>query len=345
MTTFYFVGGEDECHYQVGGGTITTTATNYRSTSVPPLQPFARCALALPTSGKPEIYWASLLAYTGTPSTFWWSGRFVSNAISSIGGTNATLVKFVDALGFVRLRLRVSAAAAPPTIIAEKVNTAGSATALTNTLAPWGIVSSGSGLSDKVDIFWDNQASGTLNVYLNGVRVIAFTGDTTTETTAITGHQISNCWGLSSMSWSEIICSDTDTRSMSLQTLQPVANGNTHNFDTGSPAAANVNETTLNDTTLDGSTTAGQIDQYTIPALVSGTYTIMDVIMSARFQIGTSGPTKVDLGVRSTSTDYWSSDFTGGVFWQCIQYHWLTDPATSVTWQALPSNIGLKSVT
>ncbi len=132
---------------------------------------------------------------------------------------------------------------------------------------------------------------------------------------------------------------------MSLQSLAPVANGNTHNFDTGTPAAANVNEITLSDGTVDGSTTAAQIDQYTIPALATGSFSILAVGVSARMQKGTSGPTKMDLGVRSTS-DYWSADQVLTVTWAAYQNWWTTDPNTaSSPWAALPSNIGLQSVT
>ena len=124
----------------------------------------------------------------------------------------------------------------------------------------------------------------------------------------------------------------------------PTAHGNTHNFDTGSPAASNVNETSLNDATLDGSASAGQIDQYTIPSIAAGTFTITAVGVSARCQKGASGPTKMDLGVRSGGSDYWSSDQALTTTWAGYQNWWVTDPNTAATWAALPSNIGLKSV-
>jgi hypothetical protein len=112
-----------------------------------------------------------------------------------------------------------------------------------------------------------------------------------------------------------------------LQTLAPVANGNTHNFDTGTPGRSKVNENTLNDTTLDGSTTAGQIDQYTIPVPSHpGTFAIVAVGVSARMQKGTSGPSKMDLGVRSGGTDYWSTDISLGASWATSQNWWTTDP-------------------
>jgi hypothetical protein len=138
--------------------------------------------------------------------------------------------------------------------------------------------------------------------------------------------------------------SDSDTRSLGLQTFQPVANGNTHSFDTGSPAASNVNEVTLDDTTYDGSSTAGQIDQYTIPSLASG-YGVVAFGVSARAAKGASGPTKIDLGVRVGGSDYWSSDQSLGVSLLNYQIWWSTNPNTTVPWVGVPDNIGLQSVT
>lgn len=339
--TFAFAGGEDECHYQQGGGSVTTTTTQFR---VSPVQ-FADCALVVPAGGSASAFWANSIAYEGTPALFWWTGRLVSAGTFGIGVVNSTLLKFVDALGFVRLRLRCTITS-PLTIIAEKVNTAGTATALTNILAPWNFVTSGAGISDQLVVFWDNQASGTLHVYFNNVLVLSFSGDTTTEATAINGHQLGNVYPSSTMAWSEIIASpDTDLRSYDLKTLRPVANGTTHNWDTGTPAPGNVNETTRNDTTLDGSTTAGQIDGYTIPVMPTGTYSIIAIVINAIMQKGPSGPSKADLGVLSGGTDYWSSDFVLTTAWATYSNVWTVDPNTSSNWAALPTNIEARSVT
>ena len=132
---------------------------------------------------------------------------------------------------------------------------------------------------------------------------------------------------------------------MFLQTLAPVANGNTHNFDTGTPLASNVNEVVLSQATLDGSTTAGQIDQYTIPALVAGSYSIVDVSITAQLIKGASGPSKMDLGVRSGAVDTWGADKSLFNYWESFQSNWALDPATTLAWAALPTNIGIKSVT
>jgi len=225
---------------------------------------------------------------------------------------------------------------------AFKVSNAGVATQLgSNFSLPFSTSS-----VDKLDFYIDYQAAGTFTVYLNGIQVFTYSGDVTTDgTTTLTGLRLASLGHSRNFNWSEVMLTDFDTRSWNLQTLAPVANGNTHNFDTGSPAASNVNEITLSDATLDGSTSAGQIDQYTLPAIASGTYSIVSIGVSARLQKGSSGPSKMDLGVRSGGSDYWSSDQTLTTAWTDYQNWWMTDPNTSATWAALPTNIGLKSVT
>jgi hypothetical protein len=205
---------------------------------------------------------------------------------------------------------------------------------------------------------WDFQVvgavAGTFNIYItqNGasvLQVFSFSGDTTTDGAGqlIAYHAYgSGLTGQIAFSWSEGIAASTDTRQYGLVTLVPTANGNTHTFDTGSPAAANINEVILNDATLDGSSVAGQIDQYTIGTLPAGAWSILDIAVSARMLTG-SGPAHMDIGVRSGSTlaDYWSPDIALTAVFTIYQYDWPTDPSTSAGWLALPVNIGLRSVT
>lgn len=329
MTTIYFAGGEDCDHFSGGSGSaISTTSGAFRSS-------YARCGLQAISSSNG--YWQNSLSYVGTPTAFWFSARLA--AANNASGTY--LLKFGDTSNFTRLQIVTSSG----NLIVQKVNTAGTATTLTNTLSAWnGGFSGNTAGTDKLDIHWVNDASGSIDIWLNGNKVFNYSGDTTTETMAIAWHRLSNCGNAVVCVWSEILVVDVDARSFSLQTLAPVSNGNTHNFDTGTPAAANVNETTLSDSTLDGSSSAGQIDQYTIPSLVSGSFSVVAIGVSARMQKGSSGPTKMDLGVRSGSTDYWSSDQVLTTTWAAYQNWWTTDPNTSAAWTALPSNIGLESV-
>jgi hypothetical protein len=293
------------------------------------------------TIAFPNPFWQGCqidLDYTGTGNAF---------------NTQFLFMGWVDAGGVQRLWLRNANLQPTGGLIQMqlcKTNAAGTTTQLGSNFGLQ--YNNNSHVTSKLDFNINYGASGTVTIYQNGVSMFTFSGDTTTDSvTSLSGCYI-KCGcpvqaGLTLnaiLSWSEFIVADVDTRSMSLQTLQPVANGNTHNFDTGTPAAANVNETTLNDATLDGSSSAGQIDQYTIGSLVSGA-TIIAVGISARMAKGSSGPSKMDLGFRISGADYWSSDISLNLAWTCQQNWWLTDPSTSASWAALPTNIGLKSVT
>ncbi len=330
MATIYFGGGEDCDFYQVGGGTVTTNTFYYRTT-------YARCALLC--TALTTCYWQNWLPFN--ISTFWTSARWGYSGANATG-TAFNLISWVDSSNLERIRIITTNTINQFRV--EKVDASGTATQLGSSFLL--VPSNLSGSPDKLDVYMVYNSVGTFTVYLNGIQYFTYSGDVTTNSvTALANIRFGNGSGTGNSAWAEVILADTDTRSWNLQTLPPVANGNTHNFDTGSPAASNVNEIVLNDSTLDGSTTSGQIDQYTIPAIAGGTYTIISIGVSARMQKGASGPSKMDLGVRSGGSDFWSSDQVLTVAWTDYQNWWATDPNTSATWGGLPTNIGLKSVT
>jgi hypothetical protein len=329
MTIIYWAGGEDSDLYQVGGAIVSTNSAGFRSG-------YARCGLLV--NGAASAQWIPYVPFSSTTSSFWSTMRVYTGTQGTSNGSK--YFSWLDSSGIERLRL--VGTGTNSTYRIEKVDSTPTATQLGSNFT---MVTSNGAILDKLDVYINYNTSGQITVYLNGIQQFTYSGDVTTNSVTALG-QINFGYQLAASSWlSEMIVSDTDTRSMSLQTLAPVANGNTHNFDTGSPAAANVNEIVLNDATLDGSTTAGQIDEYTIPALVSGTFSIIAVGISARMQKGATGPSKMDLVVRSGSTDYLSSDQVLTTTWTGYQNWWVTDPNTSASWTGLPVNIGLKSVT
>ena len=290
MATIYWVGGEDSEFTPFGSALITTTAGRFRST-------YARCALFGPSQTPNASWWRNTLPFTAT--NFWFSSRqLLTTSAANANSTNSLLVRFLDVSAITRIRLRCSNTTYPWTFIVEKLDSAGAATQLGSSFQlPISVVS-----PDKVDIHINYAVAGSIDIYYNIVSLYSYTGDVTTNgVTSLSYVEMFPCVVPSTtlgLCFSEIIVADTDTRSWNLQTLPPVANGNTHDFDVGTPAASNVNEITLSDATLDGSTTNGFIDQYTIPAIAAGTYTITAIVVSARLQKGASGPAKMDLGVR-----------------------------------------------
>lgn len=344
--TIYFAGGEDSEFTAFGPAAVSTTASSFRSS-------FARCCLGLNASVTPG-WWQSNVAIPTIPNPCWLGMQHDLDLTTNAAGSSSVQPHwgFIDNTGVYRLWFGATGGGASGgayPLKCMKTNLAGTSTQLgSNFNIPY---TTSTHQTFKLDTFVNYGASGAVQVYVNGVQVFSFSGDTTTDSlTNMNGMFIrlgSSCnQNLNGpIGWSECILADADTRSLSLQTLAPVANGNTHSFDTGSPAASNVNETTLNDSTLDGSSVAGQIDEYTIPSIASGSYGIIAVGVSARMAKGSSGPSKMDLALRSGTTDYLSSDQVLSLAWQNYQNWWMTDPNTSAAWTALPVNIGLKSVT
>jgi hypothetical protein len=343
-----FRGGEDSEFLASGAASVVTTGGWFRAG-------YARAALYIQASGN---YWIGQLdgsANLFALSVFWFGARHLTHW-STFGNTfGGLMLEFTDSSGITRIRIRNTAGGgATPTgpYQLEKLNSVGVATALGATFSPvWNFealysifVSVNYAVAGQIDV-WGAASDGTSAVLLR-----SYAGDVTTDgVTQLAGLKLgcSITPGIANQAgtaWSEIIVTDSDARSMSLATVAPVANGNTHNFDTGAPAAANVNETTLSVTTFDGSTTAGQLDQYTIGALPAGSWTILDFAVSAVMRKGFSGPANADLNVRSGGADYLTADIPlTTIFALGYQRSWATDPATGVTWAALPTNIGVRS--
>lgn len=342
MTTIYWAGGEDSDFASVVNSTMdNSNGSTYRSS-------FARGAVKCPTgsSGTPGLF-----AFTPnviTTASFWFHGQvFIDDANPN---QPLWLLNLRDSGGTARIILRNDASHAGLLQIC-KVNASGTVTVLASTPAGVFPVS----LLTPVDLFVNYAVSGQATLYVNQVQQATFSGDVTTDSvTQLASVQLGTTFSGGTAWWSEMILADSDTRTYSLFTMIPQANGNTHNFDTGSPSApvaSQVNEFVLDDTTWDGSTTAGQIDEYTLNAVPAGTFAVRAVGVSARMVKGTTGPSKADLAVRTGGSDFFSSDQSLTLGLANYQNWWVTNPNTSAAWTtsqigaAAGFNIGVKSVT
>jgi hypothetical protein len=284
-------------------------------------------------------------------STFWVGFR-TCNSFAAGNVTNAIPLALLDSSRITRIRLRFTSGGNPNNMVVEKVTAAGVATTLiTITGLVWDIPSTGFEAT-KMDLFVNYAVAGSISIYYKGILLGSFTGDVTTDSvTSLAAVRFGNTGSGNSYFVSECMVLNVDTRACSLNAFLPVANGNTHNFDTGSPAAANVNETPFNDSTVDGSTTANQIDQYTNAAVATGSFSVLAFGVVARALKGVSGPTKIDLNVRTGGSDFFSADMPLTTFWQTYSNWWSQNPNTSADWttaqigNASGFNIGVKSIT
>jgi hypothetical protein len=180
-------------------------------------------------------------------------------------------------------------------------------------------------------------ASSTVNLYINNVLVITYSGSTT-----ITGIASLDCVSLMSFGGnfvvSEFIVGTADTRSMSLLTMAPNAAGDTNNWTTGT--YANINPVTINDASVIAVNTTGQDFQANLIDLPSGNFGNVQAVKAiARAEV-TAGavPTALKIGVKTNSTvnvDSGRALTTGFLPYERLM---LTNPVTSAAWLASEMN-------
>lgn len=340
MSIIYFAGNEDIDFYF--SGNISVSGANFRPG-------FSRCSIDV-AGGTVFDYVTNKKPFSVSSNPFWASARL--GQTSPGGLTNTEQFKLADINRVTRIRMRLTNNTnAPQTFAVEKVTAANVATTLFTGSFVYDTVATG---TEASQFSWHVQyaVAGFCELYYKGILLGTFTGDVTTDSITDLAYIVlgNNANGPRNF-WSEVMVTDFDNRTCSLQTFAPVANGNTHNFDTGTPAAANVNEQILNVSTLDGSTTAGQIDEYTTAAVAAGTFDVMAYGVSVYASKGTSGPSKMDLAVRTGGSDFFSSDQALSTFYDVYPNWWTTNPNTSAAWltnqigSTSGFNIGIKSVT
>lgn len=336
--TAKWVGADDAEYVSIGGGSIVTTSGTFRAS-------YADCAMQATTIGNGH---QSFKPYAETD--FWFSARICTEFYQ--GNTaGAVLFEFLSADLLPRIGIVPDTSGGSTNWKVVTVDHLGTAVQIGNAFY-WSITRA-NGKGDKVDIHVNYDVAGSIDIYINFVHVFAFVGDCTTDgETQLAYHRLGGNL-LGNVYWSETWIDDEDTRAQSLPSWRPVANGNANTFGAlstgGASAAANINEIALNVGTLNASDSAGQIDQYTNGAVPTATLDVKDVIISAYAQKGTSGPTKLALGVRTGGTDYWGSDQPLAIVWQNIQEVFSQNPNTSAEWiktqigNASGFNVGAKS--
>jgi hypothetical protein len=200
----------------------------------------------------------------------------------------------------------------------------------------------------KLDIHVVYAVAGSVDVYSNGVNILTYSGDVTTNSaTTLDKFYVGGLQAGASVAWSELIASDTDTRSMRLLTCAPLAAGNTQNW-TG--AVGNINANSYSDATFNYTTTNNDLSQWTTGCTVPTLSAILDVQSWGRLAIGSSGPQNAQYDLRIGGTDNNSSNLTGlTTSFGNIKYDWgVNSPASGLPWTRtdLTSsfNFGVKSI-
>lgn len=316
--TILFCGGEYEDFTLVGAVAFATSATSYfRST-------YARGTMQVPGSA------AVMAAYAKASFTASSAFSVTARVGYAQGNTANYILLWLSTGGSARLRLRLSSTS-PSTLVLESYTSGGVATTLATSTATLAF----SNLY-RLDIVVNYGTSGQVRVYLDQALLIdtGTTDVTASSATTLDGLHLGNTSTTSGFvtNWSEVIVSTQDSRTLSLVTLAPNAAGTTSSW-TG--AYTDIDETTASDTDVLTSATANQVTSVNATGMPSGwsnlTVTAVKCIASAAR--GSTGPSKLALGVRTNSTDSFPTATTLDTgFSTPVTTYYELNPVTGVAW-------------
>lgn len=338
--TVLWAGGEDTSFATVLNTLPNGTTSKFRSA-------FARCSMsvnAASTAFPPSAYMLTPLITPVTSS--WVHFRYATSQAGSV--TNDVWFAMQDSGGVARIAVLPTATAGQVRIV--KRDAAGALTTLATSAA--GAVPSFTVTQvDAIDLFVNYAVSGQATLYVNGVSV-ADTGagvDVTTNSVTALAQLLfgGNVSGANNCFWSEMIWQTTDSRGSALQTLAPVAAGNTQSWTPNT--VGNINPVQITDTNFVSTASVNQLSEWTVStSLPPGSWNITGIVQNARANAGLTGPQHYEWLVRTTDgTDHvqGSSAPPVGSFvndWTI----WLNNPHTSAPWSAGDLiNAGIESLT
>lgn len=286
----YFAGGEDISFPSFGSYGIDTTAGRFRSG-------WARCGLS-PAVNTPTGGAHSATFGAGAQTSAWLSFRIfflstgtlnTSQMFAALGlfGTNNALGVGSD-----------SANGAKVAIFKYDGTTRTQLAAETGT--SWSL-----GTQFKIDMqVISYGATATINVYVNGVLTVTFTGDVTVSgmTNFDSVYLLPNPLNNASPVYSEIFVTDADSRGfLGLQTEALTGAGTTNSFTNNT--YTNINGISFSDANPTYTNTVAQDQQYTLTAPTPTTYSVSGVVITARMAASSgSTPTQIKLGYNSGGT-------------------------------------------
>lgn len=196
------------------------------------------------------------------------------------------------------------------------------------------------------------DTGGVFEVFLNGVQVAIYSGDTNLFSgAAVTQIYLGNTHnGLGSTNWSQVIVTTIeDTRAMKLSTLGPNGDGALTEWN---GSYLDVDEIgTYNDGDYISSGTPNQVELFQLGDLspTAATLDVIAFVMAGRGRKGAAGPQNIQAALRTGGTDYFSGNLPGlnPVFSSLSQTIWSTNPSTSLPWSTSDINAiqaGFKSI-
>ncbi|MGZ3747535.1 MAG: hypothetical protein ACXWRE_09195 [Pseudobdellovibrionaceae bacterium] len=173
-------------------------------------------------------------------------------------------------------------------------------------------------------------ANGTVNIYVNqgASPIVTYTGDIRSSgATSFDSFYLAG--GNSSGPFSELIASTTDTRLLSLVTLQPNAAGDTTQW---SGAYTDIDEALTDDSDNVATATSGNNFQCNLSNLPTGNFSIQAVKVAARATKTPTGATSISLGVKTNGSISVPTAAPLLDVWGYIETFYPTNPVTSTSW-------------
>jgi len=187
----------------------------------------------------------------------------------------------------------------------------------------------------RVDLQLVNYgASAVVNVYVNSIQVISFSGDVTVLGNTSLDQVVLIGATATQPLISEVIVANEDTRSFpGLMTLALTGAGTT---DSWSGVFSTINQTTISDTSPNFTNTAAQDQQFNITDLpTGGAFVIKAVKIAARMAVSaTPTATKVSLGYNSGGSAAFGTGAQKTLTTAYLTYEQLdaTNPVTTAAW-------------
>lgn len=329
--TILFAGGELE-DFTLGGSVTFSTSGSVKMRAA-----YAR-GYAIVAAASTNMAASIKAAFTAS-SAFSATARFYQNNNTA---ASRTLCWFATG-GSARLRLTCSGSS-PTTIILESYTSGGVAATLATSSLTFA-----ADVLHRLDVTVDYQAAGRVRVWINGTLYIDFSGNPiVSSATTLDGFYMSTCSQSFDCNWSEVIVATQDTRTLSLVTLAPNAAGSANAW-TG--AYTDVDETTASDIDVMTSATANQVANLNTTGMPTGwsNLTVTAVKVTASAARGSTGPSKLALGVRTNTTDSFPTATTLDTgFSTPVTTYYELNPVTSAAWTTTEIDalqIALKSET
>jgi hypothetical protein len=318
--TILFAGGEMGAFTPSDGASVESTSADVYDSSL------SRCALRIGAVGSTASYiesahfsatssvWLHFVLYTAGPPSDGFQPGSVYNAVSLIDDSDAEVF-------FIGYQALTQGA---PTTISLHYNGAQTGT-------PFDISNS---VLQTIDLF---VSDSLVSIYVAGTLRDTISGSFP-DIANIAYFRFNNIYNTSY--YSQAIVSTLPTISYQVKTLPIDGNGATQEW-TGD--YTDVAEIVYDDGSFIYSGTADQVSTYTTPDNLPAD--TRAVVVTARALASPAGPQNLQLAVRVSGTNYFSSTVALMTGFGADLGIWETDPSTALPWGEVPIEYGVKSIT